>query len=46
MKLALARAEARDVVAGLSNGLETQLGRSFDGAELSGGGRRWRWRGP
>ncbi|MGH2520484.1 MAG: ATP-binding cassette domain-containing protein, partial [Chloroflexota bacterium] len=34
---ALVRAEAGDVVAGLPNGLETQLGRSFDGAELSGG---------
>jgi ATP-binding cassette, subfamily B, bacterial len=34
---AIARAGATDVIDGLPNGLATQLGRSFDGAELSGG---------
>ena len=38
VETALDRAEARDVVATLPSGLETQLGASFDGgAELSGG---------
>ncbi|HEX5495968.1 MAG TPA: ABC transporter ATP-binding protein [Mycobacteriales bacterium] len=34
---ALARADALDIPAGLADGLSTQLGRTFDGAELSGG---------
>ena len=34
---ALARTEGADIPAGLAEGLETQLGRQFDGAELSTG---------
>jgi ATP-binding cassette subfamily B protein len=34
---ALARTEGADVAAGLADGLEAQLGRQFDGAELSTG---------
>jgi len=37
VEAALERAGANDVVDGLPDGLATQLGRSFDGAELSGG---------
>ncbi|HUZ78335.1 MAG TPA: ATP-binding cassette domain-containing protein, partial [Chloroflexota bacterium] len=37
IELALARAGASDMVGALANGLRTQLGLSFDGAELSGG---------
>ncbi|HEU0167691.1 MAG TPA: ABC transporter ATP-binding protein, partial [Chloroflexota bacterium] len=37
LELALVRAGATDVVAALPGGLHTQLGRNFDGAELSGG---------
>jgi len=35
--LALARTDGADIAAGLADGLEAQLGRQFDGAELSTG---------